>query len=546
MLVLQKSQQRGGPGYVAAFADLLGRHLEEIARLGVKVVTNAGGLDAPGLANVIRALCAERGVALSVASVTGDDMLAALASGDDHKLVNIDTGATLDLATERVLTANAYLGAWPIVAALSAGDDIVVCPRMTDASLIVGAAAWHFGWAPQDFDRLAGAVVAGHVIECGAQATGGNFSFFFEHGDLDLPGMPIAEIASDGSCVITKSAGSGGLVSVDTVLAQLFYEVGGQAYLNPDVVVDLATVQVSQLSTDRVQISGTRGLPPTSTAKLSLTYEGGYRCTMTIGLTGGNLERKMAWIKRQVHAHIGSPESFDECRWSLVGPADPHGTFEEATAWLVLTVRDRNRERVDRAAFANRIVEIATSNIPGFYMTTPPQGARLFAVQWPTLVDKQLVQAIVHTGTGDDVPVDWPALSSASLAAAPALTSPSTPPSTMATDVSTTTVPLGSFVGTRSGDKAGSANIGVWARDDATFAWLANYLTIDQLKTLAPELNDLRVERTVLPNLRGMNFVAYQYLDEGVSACTRIDPQGKGLGEYLGSRLVEVPTSLLS
>ena len=546
MLVLHKNQQRGGPGYVGAFADLLGQHLGEIAQRGVKVVTNAGGLDAPGLASVIRTLCTERGVDLSVASVTGDDMTAVLSSGDDHKLVNIDTGETLDLATERVLTANAYLGAWPIVAALEAGADIVVCPRMTDASLIVGPAAWHFGWSPEDLDRLAGAVVAGHVIECGAQATGGNFSYFFEHDDLGLPGMPIAEIASDGSCVITKSSGSGGLVSVDTILAQLFYEVGGQAYLNPDVLVDLATVQVSQLSADRVQISGTRGLPPTSTTKLSLTYEGGYRSTMTIGLTGGHLERKRAWLQRQVHAHIGPPESFDECRWSLVGPADPHGNFEEATAWLVLTVRDRDRDRVDRTQFANRIVEIATSNIPGFYMTTPPQAARLFGVQWPALVDKQLVRAIVQTGSGDAVSVDWPSLPAAILAAAPSLASTTVPVSAVTAGAPTTTAPLGSIVGTRSGDKAGSANIGVWARDDATFAWSVGFLTIDRLNALAPELRDLRVERTVLPNLRGMNFVVYQYLGDGVSACTRIDPQGKGLGEYLGNRLVEVPTELLA
>jgi hypothetical protein len=540
MLVLQKNRQRGGKGYVEAFLEVLGRHLEEIARRGIKVVTNAGGLDAPGLADAVRALCAERVVELTVAAVVGDDLTETVLGDSGLDLVNIDTGQSLKLAEHRVLTANAYLGAWPIVRALELGADIVICPRMTDASLLVGPAAWQFGWTPADLDQLAGAVVAGHVIECGAQATGGNFSFFTEYPDLGLPGMPIAELRPDGSAIVTKNPASGGVVTKDTVTAQLFYEIGGHHYLNPDVVVDLTSVRLEDLSGDRVRIHGTRGLAPTSTVKLSLTFEGGYRNSMTIGLTGGNLEAKRAWIQRQVEAEIGPPESFDECRWSQIGPADPHGSFEAATAWLVLTVRDRDRERVARAAFAGRVVAIATSSVPGFYLTTPPQQARSFGVQWPTLVDKESVAAQVLMPTGLPTDVAWPS----GYSHEPTPPVPTLPARPWPSDDDRITVPLGSVVGTRSGDKAGSANIGAWARDEDTFGWLAQFLTVERLRELIPELADLRVVRYAFPNLLGLNFVVFGYLGDGVAACTRIDPQGKGLGEYLASRLVPLPASL--
>ncbi|WP_330256163.1 DUF1446 domain-containing protein [Nocardia sp. NBC_00565] len=545
MLVLHKNEQRGGHGYVSAFVDVLALHLDEIARRGIKVVTNAGGLDAPGLAAAIRELCASRGISLRVAAVVGDDVRTVLAEHTDLELVNIDTDETLDLSQHRVLTANAYLGAWPIVAALERGADIVVCPRTTDASLLVGAAAWKFGWSATDYDKLASAVVAGHIIECGAQATGGNFSYFAEHGDLGLPGMPLADISSDGSAIIGKSVGSGGLVTADTVLAQLFYEVNGHAYQNPDVVTDLTSVRVEGVGPDRVRISGTVGFAPTSTAKLSLTFEGGYRNTMTIGLTGTHLAAKTEWVRRQIEAEIGKPETFDECRWSTVGPADIHGNFEEATAWLILTVRDRDRKRVDRANFSSRVVSIATSSVPGFYMTTPPQSERLFGVQWPALIEKKLVHTSVLIDEEPGVPVAWPVIDG--VADEPYPVAEGRRPHvvhSVSADSGTVTATLGSIIGTRSGDKAGSANLGAWARDDETFRWLDDFLTVDRLRSLMPELGDLRVERYVFSNLRGMNFMIYQYLGDGVSACTRIDPQGKGLGEYLASRMVEIPAAL--
>jgi hypothetical protein len=546
MLVLQKNHARGGVGYVEALLDVLARHIDEIARRGIKVITNAGGLDPLGLAEAVRHLARDHGLDLSVAAVTGDDVREQVTADAAAPLLNIDTGEELDARHHRILTANAYLGAWPIERALAAGADIVICPRVTDASLIIGPAAWHHDWAADDFDCLAGALVAGHIIECGAQATGGNFAFFAEHDDLGLPGMPIAEIAADGSAIIKKSLDSGGLVTRDTVVAQLLYEIGAPAYLNPDVVADMSSIEVHEVAPDCVRVSDVKGFEPPHTLKVSLTYEGGYRNAMTIGLTGRNLAAKCAWIKRQVSETFANESRFEELRWSMVGPADPHGTFEQSTAWLVLTVSSKRREDVDRAGFADRIVEIATSSVPGFYMTSPPQRARLFGVQWPTLIPKASVSAHVVVDGGEPITVPWQA-------AGPAATSyPVTEhrrgagPELLSFQGPVVEAELGDVVGTRSGDKAGAVNIGAWTRDRRAFEWLDAYLTVERLRSLMPELADIRITRYRLSNLLGVNFVLAQYLGDGVSASTRIDPQGKGMGEYLASRLVPIPVELLT
>lgn len=544
MLVLKKNQMRGGVGYASGFVDQLAEHLDDIAAQGIKVITNAGGLDSVACAAEVERLCQEQDLDLKVAAITGDDILDELERliQDGQSFGHLNTGKPLDLGGATVLTANAYLGAWPIVAALSAGADIVICPRVTDASLPMAAAAWNFRWRRDAWDELAGALWAGHAIECGGQVTGGNFALFHRHGDLGLPGMPIAEISANGDSVITKPAGTGGLVDVDTVTAQLLYEVGGPRYDNPDVVGDLSSVSLSQVGPDRVLISGAKGFAPTPSTKLSLCYEGGYRNSATIGITGGHVAEKIAWLKREVANSVGAPESFDRFRWSVIGPQDAHaGSFEESTTWAIATARDASREKVSRARFADRITQLGVSNIPGYYTATPPQRERLVGIQWPCLVSKASVTARVqHDGT--ETTVEWGPLTVTDTFT-PAYDSQEAHPETDADDV--VTVELGDLIGTRSGDKGGMANLGAWTHSDEQFAWLAGYLTVDRLKALLPELTELNVERHLLPNLRGMNFLLHDYLEMGVASCTRIDAQAKGVGEYLGSRKVPVPRHLL-
>ncbi len=268
MLILWKGRQRDASrGWARTFLTQMEEVLGTCVDRGIKVVTNAGGLNPAGLADEVRTVADRLGLTVGVAHVEGDDLVPRLdeLQQDGHDLAHLDTGVPLADAGGEVVTANAYLGAWPIVEALRGGADVVVCPRVTDASLVVGPAAWHHGWEPTEWDRLAGAVAAGHLIECGPQVTGGNYAFFTEVPGLEHPGFPIAEVADDGSSIITKHPGTGGRVSVGTVTAQLLYEIAGPDYPNTDVVARFDTVPLNEDAPDRVRVSGTRGLPAPGT-----------------------------------------------------------------------------------------------------------------------------------------------------------------------------------------------------------------------------------------------------------------------------------------
>ncbi|OUS92119.1 acyclic terpene utilization AtuA family protein [Rhodococcus sp. NCIMB 12038] len=545
MLVLRKNQLRGGVGYAEGFIDQVKSNLSSIAERKIKLITNAGGLEPEACAAKLRVVCAQLGVDLRIASITGDDQLHHLDNLREHgaRFQHIDTGEELDVDSRPILTANAYLGAWPIVEALERGADIVICPRVTDAALVIGASAWHFGWKVDDLDQLAGSLVAGHIIECGCQATGGNYSNFDEFDDLGLPGMPIAEINGDGSCTITKSANSGGVVDVGTVTAQLLYEVGSPLYHNPDVIADLSTVTLTNEGPNRVRVDATRGLAPTDQLKLSLAFEGGYRNQVTVGLTGGRIEAKEAWLRRQVASEVGDPESFDGFRWTRIGPTTTEGgSYDESTALVVISAKDRDRKRVSRANFSDSITQLGTSSIPGFYTFTPPARERLIGVQWPSLIPKGSVTASVSIDGQDPIEIPWHSFASGPAFATEGARSFSVRDwSSEASEFAR----LDELLGTRSGDKAGLANVGVWARSEESFDWLASFLTVERFKDLVPDARELRVVRHALPNLNALNFMVHGWLEEGVASCTRVDAQAKGLGEYLGSQKVAIPRALL-
>ena len=319
------------------------------------------------------------------------------------QLTNLDTGEPF---TATPVSANAYLGAWGIAAALDAGADVVVCPRVTDASVVVGPAAWWWDWARDDWDALAGAVVAGHVIECGAQTTGGNYSFFDQIPDLVTPpGFPLAEIDRDGSCVITKHPGTGGLVSVGTVTAQLLYEIGGPHYLNPDVVADFASIQLAGTGPDRVRISGPAGLPAPPTTKVCINYEGGYRNRMTFVLTGLDQSEKAAWAEAALFDRLGGKDHFDEVDVRFVeAPFDAIGQ-EASSGRLHVTVKCADERLVGRA-FSSAVVELALANYPGFFVSSQPTEAQPFGVYWPALVDNDEVDQVVVLSDGSRISVE--------------------------------------------------------------------------------------------------------------------------------------------
>ena len=341
MLVLAKNMLRdNGTGYARTFVTQMEQVMGECLDRGIKVVSNAGGLTPDRCAEAVAAVAAKLGLDPVIGYVEGDNLVPRLAelraAGAD--LANLDTGEPL--GDRQVLTANAYLGGWGIAEALARGADIVITGRVTDAALALGPAAWHHGWQRYDWDALAGAVVAGHVIECGAQATGGNFAFFTEVPGLEHPGFPIAEVAADGSAVITKHPGHGGMVSADTVTAQLLYEIGGPAYLNPDVTARFDSIALAADGQDRVRITGVRGDSPPATAKVALNYQGGWRSTLTLYLTGLDIEEKAALVERALWAGIpGGRDAFEAAEVSLLrtdkpesgdqrrgdGPAPDHG-----------------------------------------------------------------------------------------------------------------------------------------------------------------------------------------------------------------------------
>ncbi len=533
MLILFKSRLKDpAKGYASTFLTQLEGVLGTIAEQGTKVVVNAGGLAPAACADAVRALCDRLGVSVPVAHVEGDDLLPRVASLD---LPHLDTGEPLGARTP--LTANAYLGAWGICSALSEGAQIVVTGRVTDASLVVGPAAAHFGWDRADWDRLAGAVVAGHVIECGTQATGGNYAFWQDEVTRPLRmGFPIAEVSEDGSTVITKHPGTGGAVTVGTVTAQLLYEIAGPLYAGPDVVTDFSTLALEQVGEDRVRISGARGSAPSGDLKVALNMVGGHRNKMEFVLTGLDIPSKASLALQGIRDALPvQPEVFESRLVRLDQPDAP--TNEQAAALLRVTVKDPSPDVVGRA-FSSAAVELALASYPGFTLTSQPGPASPYGVYWPALVPAAEVEHVVVHHDGRREVVAPVAPGPPVVASADVVTSHAAPGQTQR-------VPLGTVIGARSGDKGGNANVGFWARTDEAASWLLGWLDEAAFRLLLPEADALKVSVYPLPNLRAVNVVVHGLLGEGVASSTRFDPQAKGLGEYLRSRLVDLPVQLL-
>jgi hypothetical protein len=521
MLILGRDRQRDATlGYAKTLLHQLEPCLAEAVARGVRIVTNAGGLNPAGLAAAIGELADRLGLTVRIGYVEGDD-LARRASA---------------LGFGQPLTANAYLGGWGIAACLKAGADIVVTGRVTDASLVVGPAAEHFGWSATDYDELAGAVVAGHLIECGAQVTGGNYAFFTELPDLRRPGFPIAEVAADGSAVITKQPGSGGAVTVGTVTAQLLYEITGGRYPGPDVTTRLDRLELRQDGPDRVLVTGAMGEPPPPRYKVCLNTLEGFRNEVQFVLTGLDIEAKAALVREQLGQLVPA-----DAEWTLRRTDRPDADTEAAaSATLSCVVRGSDPELVGRR-FSDAAVQLALASYPGFHLIAPPGPAQPSGVcRTGWLEPDELSQvAVLPDGSRQPIPATKEYCELAELPE-PAV------PNWQPTTAETRRIPFGELIGARSGDKGGSANLGVWVRSAAAYPWLAATLTVPRLRQLLPELAGLPIHRYLLPNLLAINFVVDDLLGLGVAYAARFDPQAKALGEWLRCRLVDVPAELLT
>ncbi|ROO85329.1 uncharacterized protein DUF1446 [Actinocorallia herbida] len=537
-------------GYVGYFLGQIRPHLAAIAERGTKVVTNAGAFHPAGLAEALRAVISTEGLPLRVAHIEGDNLLPHLAELREagHDLAHLDTGAPLASWGAEPISANAYLGGRGIAAALEAGADIVICGRVTDASLTSGPAAWWHGWAEDAWDALAGAVLAGHIIECGPHATGGNFTGFavIPGGSANVPGAlrpgyPLAEVAADGSSVITKHADHPGAVTVDTVTAQLVYEIQGPDYLNPDVTVHLADVRLRQAGPDRVEVSGTTGSAPPPTTKVALFAPIGHQIVMTAYLTGLRIAEKHALLAAQIR-DLAAP-GVEDLDVTLLGTAaaDPRSQWE-ATVPVRIMATAKERAPLEYANFAARVNALFLGSVPGFFIDTaaaPALAPQPRIEYWPGLLPLEAVEHRAVLDDGRRIGIAPPKITQG-FAGQPVQPEPAPYPSGR-----TERAPLGRIAFARSGDKGGNSNVGVWTADPEAWPWLRAALGTDAIRGLLPETADLEIVRHEFPHLRAVHFVLRGLLGVGGSSNLRVDQVGKAVGEYLLARVVDIPVELL-
>ena len=542
ILYNQKMKRGEEHGYVGTFI----KQFKDVAKItqdkNIKIVTNAGGLNPKSMAQEITKVVEELDLNLKVSYIDGDDLIPEIDKLTDlgEKFSNLDKNIDLKEYSKKAITANAYLGAWGIKEALDNGADVVVCPRVTDAAVVIGPAAWKFNWSRDQYDELAGALAAGHIIECGAQATGGNYSFFQEVPTFDNIGYPIAEIYKDGSFVITKHENTGGLVSVGTVTAQLLYEISSPAYLNPDVISHFDTLKITQESNNRVLVENARGSSPTNSHKVCVNLVGGFRNGIELLLTGLDIEEKAELITEQIFKSVGGKDQFDKVDIQLhrTDKENPNSN-EEAQAFLRIDVMSSNPDLVGRI-FNAKIVELALANFPGWTGRSGvvPNGA--FIEYWPTLVDSKYIKERIHV---DDKVIEVIPTSQLGLEEKYYQKVPYVNPKLKTEELREDF--FGRIFGTRSGDKGGCANLGVWAKTEDSYSFLFDFLTVEKLKELLPDLETFKIDRYELPNIFSLNFYVHGILQEGVSSSTRMDGQAKSLGEYLRAKKINFPAQLL-
>ena len=538
----QKMQRGEDKGYVGTFLKQINQIAKSCKEKNIKIVSNAGGLNPKSMAIEIEKILKEQSIDMKVAFIDGDDLMPTISnlkkSGEEFK--NIDKGKKLDESGYSPLTANAYLGAWGIKEALDKGADIVVCPRVTDAAVVIGPAAWKFNWKRDNYDALAGALAAGHIIECGCQATGGNYAFFKEVESFDNVGYPIAEIYDDGSFYVTKHPDTGGLVSTGTVTAQLLYEINSPAYVNPDVIAHFDTLKIEEVEKDKVYVSGCRGSSPPDKHKVCINLAGGFRNGMEIILTGLDIEDKAKVFTDALFNSVGGRKQFDDVSIQLhrTDKENPNSN-EEAMASLLVSVKSKDQNLVGRL-FSAKIIELALANIPGFFAQGGVKSSGPVIIYWPALVDSKHIKEKVHID-GEEIEV----IPTSQLELEEIYYQKEPIKIKKIKKEDEKEIYFGEIYGTRSGDKGGCANLGVWAKNANSFAFLHDFLTVKKLKELLPDLNQYKIERFELANINSLNFYIHDILQDGVSSNDKKDGQAKSLGEYLRAKKVKVPQSII-
>lgn len=533
-------------GYASDFVDVAMKSvLPDIVKRGIKVVTNAGGINPRGCADALSRMAAEMGLKVKVAVVEGDDVSVQIPTLRQQGLTDMFTGAPLP---EKILSANAYLGAIPIARALEAGADIVVTGRCVDSAVTLGPLMYEFGWSPTDYDLLAAGSLAGHIIECGCQATGGLHTDWEKVPDWANIGYPVIECYPDGEFIVSKPNGTGGLVVAPVVAEQLVYEIGDPgAYILPDVVCDFRNVTIVQEGTNQVRVRNVRGYPPMDSYKVSATYMDGFRCSGTLVIIGIDAVAKArrtgeAIIERtrSIFKKAGLPD-YTATHIEVIGAETLYGPHARAShvREVMLRVAVNHTMKLALEIFSREIAPAGTSWSPG---TTGPALVRpsvsplikQFAFSLPkNLVDIQVTldgrtQAI-------SVPLDGGYM--------PTQTASEVAPQ-VAADAGETLIPLVRLAYARSGDKGNISNIGVIAREPQYFPIILAKLTPHAVQEYLSHLVKGRVERHLLPGFCACNFVLHEALDGGGTASMRMDPLGKGMAQILLDMPIAVPDIL--
>ena len=531
-------------GYPPDAVAYLKAVLPDLAAKGVRVATNAGGVNPAGCKQALEAAIAELGLSLTVAVVEGDDLIPLL-DGLRESVREHVSGAVLP---KRMLTANAYLGALPIKAAFDQGADIVITGRCADSALALGILMHEFGWSADDYDRLGAGSLVGHVLECGPQATGGNFTDWERVPDWHNIGYPIATCRADGSFVVSKPDGTGGLIEPGSVAEQILYEIGDPAaYLLPDVAADFSQVNLRQIAPNQVEVSGARGRAPSAVYKVSATYQDGYRAVATVSIVGPDAARKaertgetLIARARMLFAQRGFAD-FSATHIEALGAETSYGPKSQGRAsrevLLRLVVEHASRDALE--IFARELGSIGLSCAPGttgIYNGRPKATpvVRLFTF----FIDKATL-AVPRLQIGDG-PVQEIAIPYGGSVQQPA---PIALPAGEIPDEPTVTLPLSRLAFARSGDKGNSSNVAIIARDPKFLPLLRRELTPDRIVTQLDQLVQGPAERFEAPGLHALNFLIQNALGGGGMASRRIDPQGKAYGQMVLEMAISVPRS---
>ena len=546
MAILQKQRlKRPESGYATDFLVQLRDVLPACAERKIRIISNAGGVNPLQCAKEVEKLAAELGVDIKVGVVHGDDIFGDLDDllGSGETLDHMDTGEPLSTVRDDVLSANVYLGASAVAKALDLGADIVISGRVTDTGVTLAPMIHEFKWAPDDWDRLAAGIVAGHIIECGTQCTGGNFTDWRLVPSFDHMGYPLVEVRPDGTFTVTKHPDTGGLVSVHTVSEQLLYEMGAPSYLAPDCIARFDSIRLAQEGPDRVGVSGIRGAPAPEKLKVSVSFQQGYRAFGRLMITGPDALEKARKVADIFWKSAGGEEAYEDTITQYVGWDSCHPPLTDAEPGEVLlqvAVRDRDGRKI-RRHFAPQLVPKVLSTIPGITYLADQGRPRASGVvgYWPALISRDRMRVRVVVGD-EEVEVSQAA---ASGDAAPF--SPETPDAVVEPSGTTRRAKLSDLCLARSGDKGDTCNIGVLARSPAIYTWMRGHLTPEFIKARFAGVCKGAVERFEVSNLLALNFLLHESLGGGGTLSLLLDAQGKSYAQYLLAAEVEVDSALL-